>query len=417
MKRAILFLILILSACILFSVTPVQAESVTDSMSSETDDGRSTGNLHILVPPSHSSGSGKGVQTSVLVPFHAMVSKPVANLRAYASSRAGLIEVLTPGEQVLVIGQTTGSDGKVWYQVEFGSRIGYIRYDRLEVQCGTADFGGTIAPVPLCLGQTNTRAVNVRLGMSIYTERVRLLRRGQTVTLIGLARDAFGVPWYYVKVPTGAIGYIRGEFITVISGSVPESVPLPPAPAQDETPYPTGLDTLDEEVIYLRWLNAHMELFQEIGNGYQGYSLFDLDGDGIREILVNCSTAQYSLWQVYTCNAEEEVTDLGQLAASGYYLAGEGSGMLLVQVLSDTQTQYAKIMKVGDSLVPMYSLVRTANEAWEYSWTYNQKPITDDSLRMLLKDFSDDVLQNMGIYRGNDEIIPNTVPDDSQING
>ena len=102
MKRAILFLILILSACILFSVTPVQAESVTDSMSSETDDGRSTGNLHILVPPSHSSGSGKGVQTSVLVPFHAMVSKPVANLRAYASSRAGLIEVLTPGEQVLV---------------------------------------------------------------------------------------------------------------------------------------------------------------------------------------------------------------------------------------------------------------------------------------------------------------------------
>ena len=203
----------------------------------------------------------------------------------------------------------------------------------------------------------------------------------------------------------------------MISGSVPESVPLPPAPAQDETPYPTGLDTLDEEVIYLLWLNAHMELFQEIGNGYQGYSLFDLDGDGIREILVNCSTAQYSLWQVYTCNAEEEVTDLGQLAASGYYLAGEGSGMLLVQVLSDTQTQYAKIMKVGDSLVPMYSLVRTANEAWEYSWTYNQKPITDDSLRMLLKDFSDDVLQNMGIYRGNDEIIPNIIPDDSLING
>ena len=32
-------------------------------------------------------------------------------------------------------------------------------------------------------------------------------------------------------------------------------------------------------------------------------------------------------------------------------------------------------------------------------------------------DDADDVLQNMGIYRGNDEIIPNIIPDDSLING
>ena len=355
--------------------------------------------MHLL----HSS-SGSGVQTSSVVPFQAAVAGSTARLRSYESVHAGLIETLIAGEEVTVLGQTTGTDGKVWYRVLSGSRYGYIRYDQLEVICGTAQFSSVAAPTDYCLGQTNTRAVNVRLGMSTSTARVRLLRRGQTFTIICLVRDYLGVPWYYVRIPSGAIGYIRGEYVSVLSGSVSEFDPYAPeAYISHEDESSVSVSDSGEELIYLRWISTHMDFFSAVGDGYQGYSLYDLDGDGIREILVNCSSSRFSQWQIYTC-VDDEIIDLGQLTASGYYLAGNGSGMLLVQVLSDTQTQYYRIMKVGDTLVPMYSLVRTANEAWEYTWTYNQKPISVNSLLSLLSDFTDDVLQNMGLYRGSDEV-------------
>ena len=366
--------------------SPVQDNSVVSEM-------------HLL----HSS-SASGVQTSSVVPFQAVVAGSTARLRSYESIHAGLIETLIAGEEVTVLGQTTGTDGKVWYRVQSGSRYGYIRFDQLEVICGTAQFSNVAVPTDPCLGQTNTRAVNVRLGMSTATARVRLLRRGQTFTIICMVRDYLGVPWYYVRIPSGAIGYIRGEFVSVLSGSVPEFDPYAPEAdpsSEDESPAPVS--DPEEELIYLRWINTHMDLFNGIGDGYQGYSLYDLDGDGIREVLVNCSSPHFSLWQIYTC-VEGEIVDLGQLTANGYYLAGNGAGMLLIQILSDTQTQYYRIMKVGDSLVSMYSLERTANEAWEYTWTYNQKPISVNSLYSLLSDFTDDVLQNMGLYRGSDEV-------------
>ena len=364
---------------------------------------------------SHASSS-RGVQTSSVVPFLAQVSVATARLRAWAGVRAGLIEELSFGEEVTVLGQTTGSDGKVWYRVQYGQWYGYIRFDQLEALCGTARLGGPAEPTGLCIGQTNTRAVNVRLGMSTSSARVRLLRRGQTVTLLGLCRDYMGVPWYYVRIPSGAIGYIRGEFITVISGTVAESVPSvsPAVPAGvPAAPGPEAAASVDEELLYLRWISAHMADINQIGEGYQGYSLYDLDGDGIREILVNCSGPLFSLWQIYSCDGDE-IIDLGQLAANGYYLAGKGSGMLLISVLSDSQTQYHYMKKVGDSLVTMYSLMRTADAAWQYTWTYTQKPVSVDSLRLLLSDFTDDVLQNMGLYRGTDEI---SFPAGAEING
>ena len=170
------------------------------------------------------SSPNTGVATSEVVPVTAEVVQPEANIRERANSTAGLLLRLGPGEQVTVLGQTTGADHRVWYRVRCeNGTVGYVRYDRVDVICGTAQFGGSTEPTGRCIGQTNTRAVNVRLQMSKESGRIRLLRKGQSVTVIGRARDAFGAEWYYVRIPTGPLGYIHGSYLTVISGTVADA--------------------------------------------------------------------------------------------------------------------------------------------------------------------------------------------------
>lgn len=170
------------------------------------------------------SSPNTGVATSEVVPVTAEVVQSEANIRERANSTAGLLLRLGPGEQVTVLGQTTGADHRVWYRVRCeNGTVGYVRYDRVDVICGTAQFGGSTEPTGRCIGQTNTRAVNVRLQMSKESGRIRLLRKGQSVTVIGRARDAFSTEWYYVRIPTGPLGYIQGSFLTVISGNVADA--------------------------------------------------------------------------------------------------------------------------------------------------------------------------------------------------
>ena len=170
------------------------------------------------------SSPNTGVATSEVIPVTAEVVQSEANIRERANSTAGLLLRLGPGEQVTVLGQTTGADHRVWYRVRCeNGTVGYVRYDRVDVICGTAQFGGSTEPTGRCIGQTNTRAVNVRLQMSKESGRIRLLRKGQSVTVIGRARDAFSTEWYYVRIPTGPLGYIQGSFLTVISGTVADA--------------------------------------------------------------------------------------------------------------------------------------------------------------------------------------------------
>lgn len=170
------------------------------------------------------SSPNTGVATSEVVPVTAEVVQSEANIRERANSTAGLLVRLGPGAQVTILGQTTGADHRVWYRVRCANgTVGYVRYDRVDVICGTAQFGGSTEPTGRCIGQTNMRAVNVRLQMSTESGRIRLLRKGQSVTVICRARDAFGAEWYYVRIPTGPLGYIHGNYLTVISGTAADA--------------------------------------------------------------------------------------------------------------------------------------------------------------------------------------------------
>lgn len=67
---------------------------------------------------------------------YAVVSAEAIKVRMAPSTNEGVVERLTKGTQVIVSGQSDGSDGKVWYYVTFtgpngAERTGYIRSDLL----------------------------------------------------------------------------------------------------------------------------------------------------------------------------------------------------------------------------------------------------------------------------------------------
>ena len=359
------------------------------------------------VPPSVPTNIG--APTSEIVPVTATVTNSEANFRASASTGSTRLAVLHAGEELLLLGQTTGTDHRVWYRAQYGTQTGYIRYNLVDVVCGTARFGAEITPVSTCLGQTSTNAVNVRLSMSTSSTRVRTLRRGQTVTVIGRAYDASGTPWYYVRIPTGAIGYILGNFLTVVSGTVIDAAPAQTVgsawadetvgslPADNAASAASAEAREAEELAYLKYLMAHTEGYSAEGHAYRDYTLHDLDGDGIREALVNCDADAGFYLRILTLE-NGAVLDLGAVSGSGRYLGREGEGLLTVHVLDDRHTQFRLMNKVADSLVQFYTIDREADDSWHYTWSYNQKSVTAETLLTLLSGFTDDVLQNMGLY-------------------
>ena len=414
------------------------------------------------------SSQNLGVTTSEVVPVTAEVVESEANIRERANSGSGLLVRLGPGAQVTILGQTTGADNRVWYRVRCGNgTVGYVRYDRVDVVCGTAQFGGATEPTGRCVGQTNMRAVNVRLQMSTGSERVRLLRKGQSVTVICRARDAFGTDWYYVRIPTGPLGYIHGNYLTVVSGTAADAwrdtagtagdngygyagytdgytdyagyagnagtygysgsqdysgyagQPEYPNGAAYQTPAPQNIYTpgsvyapqatpapeaaasaqSQEEVLYLRYILEHLTELNAEGSGYKGYSLQDFDGDGVRELMVNCGVETGYGWRVFTCEGGTQVVDLGRIEGYGYYAARPGGGILVLR-WSETSARYALIRKAGRSLVQICELEKNTDAAGNAVWNLDRKLIAEDTLRALLADFPEDTLLNLGIAPG-----------------
>ncbi len=394
-----------------------------------------------------SSSSDTGVPTSEVIPVTAEVVESEANIREKANSSASLLVRLGPGDQVTLLGQTTGADNRVWYRVQCGNGItGYVRYDRVDVICGTAQFGGSTEPTGKCVGQTNTRAVNVRLQMSTGSDRIRLLRKGQSVTVICRAADAFGTPWYYVRIPTGPLGYIHGSYLTVISGTaadayrgrtdasadvsggydvsgvsgvsgasgasggygsadsasvqavIPQAADTTAASAQETGTLPAASAEQDE-VLYLRYILEHLAELNAEGSGYKGYSLQDFDGDGVRELMVNCGVETGYGWRVFTCEGGNQIVDLGRIEGYGYYAARPGGGILVLR-WGETSARYALIRKAGSALVQICELEKNTDAAGNAVWNLDRKIIAEDTLRALLADFPEDTLLNLGIAPG-----------------
>lgn len=93
-----------------------------------------------------SSASGASIDPGTFIdPQYAVVSANSIKVRTAPSTNEAVVDRLTKDAQVIVSGQSDGSDGKLWYYVTFtgtngAERTGYIRSDLLSL--------GDMVPIP-----------------------------------------------------------------------------------------------------------------------------------------------------------------------------------------------------------------------------------------------------------------------------
>ena len=87
--------------------------------------------LSLLLTP---AGTALNALPSVYAAQAAVIRGTNVNVRAAASTSSQLVTSLGNNSAVSILGQTTGSDGKVWYQISAGGVSGYVRSDLVSTQ-------------------------------------------------------------------------------------------------------------------------------------------------------------------------------------------------------------------------------------------------------------------------------------------
>ncbi len=164
---------------------------------------------------------------------------PSAKIRASADTSSEQIGSASEGKTVDIIGQTTGSDGSIWYQVYVDADTkGFIKGDLIRMEGGTDSAANTTTPsAPQDLPETVVTQVEarkaavkpdkatVRKGAGTSYAKVGTANRGTVVTVIGEATASDGAKWYQISIMhqnTENIGFIRADLVTF--DDIPEDV-------------------------------------------------------------------------------------------------------------------------------------------------------------------------------------------------
>ncbi len=217
-----------------------------------------------------------------------------AKIRATADPSSEQVGSTHRGKKVDIISQTTGTDGKVWYQVYVDANTkGYIRSDLVETPSGTIPTTSTAAPAD----QTTTTATpteakqgtvktnsRIREGASTNHGIVASVNPGIVLTITGETTGSDGKKWYQVSFKHNekdVTGFIRADLVTFdnvqnppaesnITGtgegegggepSTEPSTEAPPAeePPQEQQPAPPANDTQNIELMNVEETPAYI---------------------------------------------------------------------------------------------------------------------------------------------------------------
>lgn len=181
------------------------------------------------------------------------VTASAAKIRKDASTSSEAVGSATNGQTFTIVGEKTGGDGKVWYQVTFdGDKTGYIRSDlmkKTEDAGNAGNEGSTGTTVPTAQVE-NVQPVSAKIVGNTVRVRSDATTEGSTivanvvkdsvVTVTGRATDNQNKTWYLVSFSSdsGEVkGFIREDFLSV-SGTITPVVDTPPTeeqpPVEDE---------------------------------------------------------------------------------------------------------------------------------------------------------------------------------------
>lgn len=166
----------------------------------------------------------------------ATVTVASAKIRASADPNSQQLGSAKQGGTVSIIGQTTGTDGKTWYQVFVDANTkGFIRADLVNVT-GTGTISSVssdasaststttttttdtqVSSTDKKSGTVQTNNVRIRKGASTTADVVATANRGMVVTVTGEAAGDDGNTWYQISFTYNSkeiTGYIRSDLVT-----------------------------------------------------------------------------------------------------------------------------------------------------------------------------------------------------------
>lgn len=254
----------------------------------------------------------------------ATVSVPNAIIRASADKSSERIGSVAEGGTVDIIGETTGADGRTWYQVYMDANTtGYVRSDLVK-KTGrtTGDAAGTSDASAGAVGRTATIKSNntsIRAGASTSNEKIVSANSGTVVNIVGEENGSDGMKWYQISFTyndSEKTGYIRSDLVTLnepaesnITGEENNgeaaTEPTQEEPQQSEQQQPESADNASQskilmnveetpyimpgfELIGLNWndqtINAYKNgnfyiFYAQEQNGEEGWYVFDSEKD------------------------------------------------------------------------------------------------------------------------------------------
>ena len=123
-------------------------------------------------------------------------------LRSEPSTSCSILTMLDKGVTLAVLDRSTPG----WYKVSYAGRTGYVSADYLALDEDN---------VFETYGRVNGDTVNVRSAASVEAESLGTLVKNSTVTVNGLLDG-----WYDVTCESGTRGYIRSDFVDLVSSAV-----------------------------------------------------------------------------------------------------------------------------------------------------------------------------------------------------
>ena len=159
-------------------------------------------------------------------------------IRKTADPNSEKIGSAANGKKIDIISQTTGADGKKWYQVYKNSNEkGFIRADLVTVTgnetipttsqtttstttttTNTTNTGnGTVTPIEARRGMIKVDSTNIRTSASASSAKKGTVNKGTIVTVTGETTGSDGKKWYQVSLAYNneeIVGFVRNDLIT-----------------------------------------------------------------------------------------------------------------------------------------------------------------------------------------------------------
>ncbi len=164
-------------------------------------------------------------------------------VRSAASAQSAVSFCVSSGNEVAILGEEKGKDGKTWYKVAVGTSTGYIRSDlvtksdkkvnvsdsltgKSQTQQTTATASAATAAAQTSTAKTATAStgtgtvkgtyVRMRKDASVGSGVVTYLDDGSSVTILAEGKASDGQIWYQVK-KGDQTGFVRSDLINKTS--------------------------------------------------------------------------------------------------------------------------------------------------------------------------------------------------------